>query len=303
MKTYLILIPFCALLSTFLWWLPDAFWKKYFDFFYKLKTKYLEFHSLTEAHELLRTLSRLDGQMMTRGSLGSFELPKYKFYTDLAQRVLDYARRFGSPLGHTIKEMKDALIKDIAYEKKLKKEFSSGLVQFLLVAAITWGFCFFSIYLLKLKIIFGVFLLMMGLQIAGTLLFIFWFYRLRLKYLARFPAIYSAFHSLLILSEAGLSVRVCLQESAIMELIHQKDRRFHFLFTYAHELIERWQQKGVPIKNELKGLLEQTKELEEEAWGNFLRFLAAAKFVVLCLGFLSAYFVYIFSLFNLFLIE
>jgi len=294
----------CTLAISFiLSFLPERFWTFLSDRFEYWWHKILGHVSLKNGQGLLKLLTQIEMELLTKGSLGRYELLQYKFYTSLTERVLDYARRFGSPLRTTILELREALLKDLQFENKIRKEFWGGLAQFILIALVTWVFVGLSVGLLELHLAFSTVALMIFLQCGGILSYFFLFYFLRQKNFRYFDQIYSAFYGLLILAEAGLSVRLSLQESGIVETLAIKDKRFFFLFSRGRDLLERWQSKGIPLKGELKELLAQSKALEEAAFESFLKTLSVGKFIILCLGFLSAYFVYLFSLFHVFLIE
>lgn len=291
------------LLSFLLPFLPERIWLLLSERFELWRQKILGQASLKDGQGLLQGLTQIEMELLTKGSLGRYELPQYKFYTALSERVLDYARRFGSPLRTTILELREALGKDLAFESKLKKELWGGIAQFILVASVTWLFVFMSVSLLELHLALGTVLLMLFLQGMGTLSYFLLFYFCRQKNFRYFAQIFSSFYGLLILAEAGLSVRLSLQESGVLDTLGLKDKRFLFLFSRGRDLLERWQTKGVPLKGELKELLVQARNLEEEAFAAFLKALGIGKFLILCLGFLSAYFIYLFSLFHVFLIE
>ena len=291
------------LLSFLLPFLPEKIWLLLSERFESWRQKILGQASLKDGQGLLQGLTQIEMELLTKGSLGRYELPQYKFYTALSERVLDYARRFGSPLRTTILELREALGKDLSFESKIRKELWGGIAQFVLVASVTWLFVFISVSLLELHLALGTVLLMLFLQGVGTFSYFLLFYFCRQKKFRYFAQIFSSFYGLLILAEAGLSVRLSLQESGVLDTLSLKDKRFLFLFSRGRDLLERWQTKGVPLKGELKELLVQARSLEEEAFVAFLKALGVGKFLILCLGFLSAYFIYLFSLFHVFLIE
>lgn len=297
-----IIIP-PLILSFLLPLIPEKKWLLLSEFFEGLIRRYFREEALKAGELLLRKLSELEAELLSKGALGCFELPQYKFYTSLSQRVLEYGRRYGSPLRSTLLELREALGKDLHFEGKIRKELWGGLVQFLLVGLVTWVFVFLSMGLLELQLAPRTMFLMMGLQGGGLLSYWVLFRSFRVKYFSYFPSVFSSFYSLLILSEAGLSVRLSLQESGVISLLGIREKRFDFLFARSRELLERWQSKGTPLKGELKELIYGARSLEEEAFQKFLKALAVSKFLILCLGFLSAYFVYLFSLFHVFLIE
>lgn len=297
-----IIIP-TMLLSFLLPLLPEKGWQKLSDRFEMWRLKVFGQISLKDGQRLLKGLTHIEMELLTKGSLGRYELPQYKFYTALSGKILDFARRFGSPLRTTILELREALAKDLNFESKIRKELWGGLAQFIMVGSVTWFFVGLSVSLLELHLAFGTLILMIFLQGLGVLAYFLLFYYCRRRNFRYFPQIFSSFYGLLILAEAGLSVRLSLQESGIVEILGFKDKRFIFLFSRGRDLLERWQNKGVPLKTELKELIQQVRNLEEEAFEGFLKALGIGKFLILCLGFLSAYFVYLFSLFHVFLIE
>ena len=297
-----IIIP-TLIFSLTLSFLPESFWMRLSEFIERFLKTYSSEFSLKSGQKLLRILSELEAQLAIKGTVSLIELPQYKFYTTLAGRVMEYGRRYGTPLRSVLLELREALGKDLQFEAKIKKELWGGFAQFALIAIVTWTFVFLSASLLELHLDFKINLLMMVLQGGGFLSYYFIFRILRSRLFSIFSPLFSSYYTLLVLSEAGLSVRSSLQESGIVSLLSHKDKRFDFLFARSRELLERWQNKGTPLKSELKELISSAWALEEESFARFLKLLAGLKFLILCLSFLSAYFVYLFSLFRVFLIE
>ena len=224
-----IIIP-TLIFSFTLSFLPEAFWARLVEFWERFLKSYSSEFSLKGGQKLLRLLSELEAQLAVKGALGSIELPQYKFYTALAGRVLEYGRRYGTPLRSVLLELREALGKDLQFESKIKKELWGGFAQFALIALVTWIFVFLSASLLELKLSFKISLVMIALQGGGFVFYYLLFRFLRLRLFSIFAPLFSSYYTLLILSEAGLSVRLSLQESGILSLLSFKDKRFSFLF-------------------------------------------------------------------------
>lgn len=283
--------------------LPERFWSfliEYLDSFFSLRISVM---SKNSGEKLLRRLSELEAQLLAKGQIGPTDLLQYKFYTALTSRVLEYGRRYGTPLRSILLELREALGRDLQFERKILKELWGGFAQFVLIALVTWVFVFLSSSLLNLSLSPSVMITMFLLQLIGFVSYYLIFEILQKRLFSIFAQLFSSYYTLLILTEASLSVRVSLQESGILTVFSIKDKRFDFLFIRSRELLERWQTKGTPLKAELKEHIVSLWGLEEETFLRFIKLLAGLKFLILCLFFLSAYFVYLFSLFRVFLIE
>lgn len=283
--------------------LPERFWSfliEYLDSFFSLRISVM---SKNSGEKLLRRLSELEAQLLAKGQIGPTDLLQYKFYTALTSRVLEYGRRYGTPLRSILLELREALGRDLQFERKILKELWGGFAQFVLIALVTWVFVFLSSSLLNLSLSPSVMGTMLFLQLIGFVSYYLIFEILQKRLFSIFAQLFSSYYTLLILTEASLSVRVSLQESGILSAFSIKDKRFDFLFIRSRELLERWQTKGTPLKTELKEHIASLWGLEEETFLRFIKLLAGLKFLILCLFFLSAYFVYLFSLFRVFLIE
>lgn len=87
----------------FLVFLPERYW----NFILWALWENLSFLSLScSGREASSSSFRDRNGLVTKGT-PSIEIPRYKFHTVLTEKVLDYGRRFGSPLKGTLLEIRE----------------------------------------------------------------------------------------------------------------------------------------------------------------------------------------------------
>jgi hypothetical protein len=223
----------------------------------------------------------------------------YKYFLPLLHQVLDLGRKFGVPVNSGLKEIKKNLIKDLKFEQKLSAELWGGFIQFLMVSAITWLFSFFTKKIAGVNFPGSVLLFIGLMQIAGAVFFhkiYHILYRQVFKYFEEYLLGVLTLKSLVVSQQ---SVGESLKLAKINNLQQIENKQFRLLNQRLKVLITDWQKAGIPIKVQLDEILEEIWFLQEELFLQFLKKVAALKFLVLALFYLSSFLLLIGSLFTM----
>ena len=274
--------------------LPDRLWLLFYQRWEILGQRFV----LNKGQVLLFYLQELESGF----SESTITLPRYKFYTDLILKLLDYGRRFGAPIKKLLREIRSGLARDERFDRKLGREFWGGIIQLCLITFITWLFIYMSVLLVKAPLNYLFLFLIILLQLSGFIFYISFFKWWRHKLFAPLSHYFGSLYILRSLSEVGVAMRSCLAEAAIDQLLQRDVKLLKYVNKHLRQVVNDWQKKGSPIRQELAELVEELWFLQEQQFVAFNKRLVALKFSILICFFLSAYFLYLFSLFDLFMI-
>ncbi|OFZ72010.1 MAG: hypothetical protein A2451_10650 [Bdellovibrionales bacterium RIFOXYC2_FULL_39_8] len=236
---------------------------------------------------------------------GGGDIPQYKFYTDILKKLIYYAKLYGGNFKESLSQLKKGVIKDIQFERALRKEVEGAYLQFFFISLITWFFVYMVGQSVEVKLSMLSKIFMLAMQLSGALFFALFYQRLQQLTFAPFWKFFNTIFIFQSLIGVGLSQKEIIhhaESSALTE--DQRQRKFlSYLVLRLESLIFNWQRSGQPIGTELA-------EIQEELWFNvgqesiqFLKKLNIIKFLVVVLFYLSTYFFYLANLFSAFLIE
>ncbi|MFN9112363.1 MAG: hypothetical protein ACK5XN_20030, partial [Bacteroidota bacterium] len=147
------------------------------------------------------------------------EIPRFKFFSHLAECGLRHARTFGSFPRDLLWEWRDGLSKERSFDKRWRNILYSAYAQFLLFMFITWTFVMMARSGLKLEISFLIYVVMALLQFAGLILFAPALAVFSRRELNGFPELLESLYVLRSLSGAGLATAQVLQEAKLDRLV------------------------------------------------------------------------------------
>lgn len=288
--------------------LPEKLWDKiycYLKVTFSIVKKI--FYKLTGgelvAQQIINQLSNFENELQFSDKRGGKEIPQYKFYTLLIEKILLYNRKYGAPMRKIIVDIRGGLIRDDQFERKLRKEFCGGIGQFLFISIITWFFVFMSQLITEVSITFDVFVIIGLMQITGIGLFYFFYSKWKKYTFLNFADYFYSLYAMRSLSEIGLSVRQVLHESIIAGLISKEVKIFKNINLRLKRAVDSWQKRGSPVQQELKEITDELWFIQDENFRSFIKKVGILKFFILATFFLSSYFVYLSYLFHFFLIE
>jgi hypothetical protein len=228
-------------------------------------------------------------------------IPKYKFYTGLYEEMLSQRKTFGVSIDESLRHLREGLVLDSKFEKKLKVELQSSFWQFFFISLITWSFTFISITILNKPMDTRIGLLMGFIQISGAIIFCLCFYTYKRKVFSEYGLWFSRIYQLKGLLMAGVPISYALKECQISELFFSKKSQFQ---PFKHSLetsLKRLQSEGAPILNDLKFCLDELWFTQDCDFEDFLKKVLSLKLVIILLFYLGAYFLYLYSFISTFM--
>lgn len=228
-------------------------------------------------------------------------LPKYKFYTNLLELLFETQRRQGIGIKKFMPEIRGALIRDLQFEKKVLDELLGGFLQFLVIAATTWGFVFLSSSLVEIPLSKSIILFMIVLQLSGVAVFFQLVSRVKNKIFTRFSKAIEELYLFSTLLEVGLPINEILSRSGILQGNLANFKIFENLSERMKKLIARLKETGLSPRDEAQEIIFEIWHLQEENFQKFTKMVQVLKFSVLAFFFLPAYFLYLYSIFKFFM--
>jgi len=258
------------------------------------------FFQIKKGNELLEQINdTLSSSSFNQGiSKTSLETElQYKFYTDLVKTLLRLSKTYGGGNKHFLEGIKNGLVQDIRFEKKIQGLIFTGLIQFMMVAFVTWALIFFSIEMnLKKSGLDHTVILVLIIQLLGGGFFLIFVPFIRNWFFGPINNYFKCFYHFSALHRVGIPVDVLIKKSQIDQIICTKTNYFKYVNKRTKKMLHHLHQSGGPIQNELDMLVQELWFLSEECFQKFLTTLTGFKFFVLAFFYLGAYLYYLFQL-------
>jgi hypothetical protein len=226
-------------------------------------------------------------------------LPKYKFYTEVAEMLLDGARRWGGVSTKTISSLRQGVGEDLRFERKVSLEVQGGMVQFVALTIITWGFIYFTLVMTQIALPPLTLAVIVALQAGGVMVFtLLYHWRKRVNF-SPFALHQLGLYRLTILAVSGVSVGEALAHSHLDQLIHTNGSRqisLDSLNGQLERMINGWRTSGRPILDQLALLIDELWFLLQMQGEHFVKEMQLIKFFTLALFYLSAYLMMVLAL-------
>ena len=288
--------------------LPDRIWEKlrekglcFFEYL-KAQEKRNPFKKEQIAgEELLILFPEIEAKLALGIKTTSIELPRYKFYTTLLFELLQVHRKLGISLKQILPELRQNLIKDLHFEKKMMSSILGGNLQFLVITITTWGFIFLSSALAELPLDYLILLIILGIQIFAILFFNGVLSQMKKRIFVKFNQSIESLYLFVSLVEIGIPIGQVLAESKVLDSDLGKHKKFSQVNNRLETLINRWKDNGISPKMESAEIIKEVWHLKEENFEAFIKQVDTLKFIVLAGFFLPAYFFYLYSIFKFFM--
>lgn len=256
-----------------------------------------------QGEKLLNFLPELEAKMGMGIKTAQIEIPHYKFYTKLLYDLLDVHRRLGISLKFILPELRSNLLKDLSFEKKISSSILGGNLQFLVISFTTWAFIFFSSALAEIPLnVFDLFLILI-VQILAVIVFNIVTKKVRGFIFLKYSHVIEELYLFSSMVEIGLPAGKVLSESKILDGDLVKFKEFYFCAARTKEHVARWRENGISPKIGVGEVVAEIWQLKEGSFLKFLKTLDLIKFSVLAFFFLPAYFYYLYSIFQFFLLQ
>ena len=229
---------------------------------------------------------------------------QYKFYTDLVEKILHYSREYGGHPKKNLLTVKQALLGDLRFEKKIKKELKGSYFQYILLGLITWLFIFGSQHILHSKFVIekNSLLVILGAQFLGVFLFEVVCKRIIRRDFFFFDQFYGVLFSFLSLIKVELPIGTILEQSSLEKIYQKVPSEWDPLVKELTLVIQRWKTLGGEVKSDVYDILEETHFLRDLTFEKFKDKVQFLRLMFLGIFFLTPYLFYLSVLLNAFLI-
>lgn len=264
----------------------------YFDKIFFLKRR--------QGEKILQTILQLE---MHRGyglADKGIQFYDYKYFSPLLERLVILTKQHGLPLYRYLPEIKKGLLTDVQIEKKILKEMQDGLFQFLMMSLMTWIFIFFAQAMIQKSPPMAILGIIFVGQLIGPIVFYLTGQYLKRKSFFCYQLLFGEVYVFRSLFEVGLPLSVVLKESQVMRGVFSQNKKFRSDYEHFQFLIDEIKKQGHLPEAELAQMLQRLWDKYEEALTVFRTRLAFIKFLHLALIYLPLYFLYLVSLFKIF---
>lgn len=223
-------------------------------------------------------------------------LYKYRFFTSLIYKILDYSRTHGGPIRSTLGEIRELLLRQYKVDVKIHKIKSVSKLQFISTSFIIWGFAFFSSTLLNFTFETQFFIKIIVLQIGGIIFEHFSLQFLEKKALEEHEHLIEASYIFYILLCSGVALNTCLKESRIQAKLDILSTPFHYYQQNFILLITNWKRYGGAVKDEVFHFLDEVKFGHEGQLEKFENLCRLTRFATMSLFYFPCFFLVILEL-------
>lgn len=256
---------------------------------------------MNRGHALLNAFSDCEAKISLGLKILPSFLPQFKFYTGLLEQLFVAHRVLGISIKKFIPEIRNGLIRDLQFEKKVLDELLSGLLQYFMIAGTTWSFVFLSSSIVQIPLSKSILVFMLALQLCGIAVFFLLVKKLKSKTFNKFSRAIEELYLFRSLLEIGLPLNEILSRSGILQGNLVSFKVFESLAERMKKLIARLKETGLSPRDEAQEIICQIWQLQEENFQKFTKIVQVLKFSILVFFFLPAYFLYLYSIFQFFM--
>lgn len=146
-------------------------------------------------------------------------LPPFKFYSSLCIEIIHQAKKLGVEYKSILSDIRLQAQSDFRFSIKILQVFWEALAQFGVLFFVTWGFAGAIYYIFKEKLSWEFIILVLSLQVLGTVIFsLFYYVKVRRNNLI-FTHYFSCLYIFKGLLKINLPVKILCEKSQILTLL------------------------------------------------------------------------------------
>lgn len=223
-------------------------------------------------------------------------LPAYKFYSEVVEVILNLARKMGGSYQDSLLFLREGLISDRQFEKRLREAQLGTWLQMGLMVALTWAFIIGSLFITDLKIPFSKLLLIAGWQALGLVGLPSLLAYYRKKFFGDIGRLWKMLYVLNSLGKVPLARSETLNLAGVRELSEIEQKTLSHIVEKLRGLCERMLKVGGTFDGEVKSLMEELRFQEKWHFELFEKRLTVIKLGILSVFLLPSYLMFIFLL-------
>lgn len=224
------------------------------------------------------------------------KLPRYKFYSEIVEVLLQVARRMGGSYQDSILFLREGLQTDRQFEKKIKDAILGIWLQMGLMLVLTWGFIFCALHLVDIKLKTIHLLMIFGWQCIGMGFLPMILSYFRQKYFGSIGKIWKMLFVLKSLIKVPLPRSEIFKLSGVQELEHIKQKSLTQIIERLKETCQKSLKMGTSYEDDVQYLMGELRFQEKWHFELFEKRLTVIKLTLLSVFFLPSYLAFIFLL-------
>lgn len=224
------------------------------------------------------------------------KLTSYKFFSEIVNELILSSVKFGTSITGYISEIKQALVKDIQFGKKINSNFLSGLYQIFLIFVFGLVFVFILEEQINIKFSAYDFLIPLFLQFMGLALYLLGFYLLKKQIFSPLSLYLKCFYKLRSYIYAEQSLKQ-IRTYIDVELLPRTKELKHF--KYRIDLILKLlKETGRIDLDEFDLYINEMWQIFEIKFDQFSKAIGVVKLSILCFFSLSGYLLLVLKAFS-----
>lgn len=224
------------------------------------------------------------------------ELPRYKFYGEVVEILLNLARKMGGNYQESILFLRDGLQVDRQFEKKLKEMILGTWLQMGLMMLLTWAFIIGSLSMVEVKVSLFKLALILIWQSLGLSALPFLLKYFRQKFFGDIGSLWRMLYVLNSLVKVPLSRTEVMTLAGIGNLKLIRQQTLSHIVEKLKDTCQKALQMGGSYEEEIKSLMDELRFQERWHFELFEKRLMVIKLVLLSIFFLPSYLAFIFLL-------
>lgn len=223
-------------------------------------------------------------------------LPSYKFYTEIVEVILQFARKLGGNFQDSLLFLREGLQTDRQFEKKIKEAVLGMWLQMGIMMALTWIFIFAALSLVDVNVSTSHLILIFAWQGIGLSVLPFILKALRKKYFGDIGKIWKMLFILKSLVKVPVSRSELMTFAGVQELTNITQKSLEPIVMKLKDTCQKALKLGTSYEEDVKYLMEELRFLEKWHFELFEKRLTVIKLVLLSVFFLPSYLAFIFLL-------
>ncbi len=221
----------------------------------------------------------------------------YKFYHELMESMVKWAKTTGINLKPILKELRGALSQDQKFEKKVSAFFYHAILQVSAIFILSWSYYFLLVYYTQKRLSGEELLVVLLWQLVGFSIYLYGLTIYKNRFIGIYFQVLTKLYQFNSFYSAGVTLTVALTESKVIHSLEcHAGSEIRHLKVKLESLLNEVRARGVNIRAELAEMVEEIWFLIELRYEKFAQLMQVLKVAILLLFFVSSYFYLIYKM-------
>lgn len=224
------------------------------------------------------------------------QLPQYKFYSGVVEHLLGLARKLGGQYTESLMYLRQGLMNDRQFEKKLKEIIRGIWLQMGMMMALTWIFISTALSMVDVKVPLSHLTLIFSWQCLGLSLLPFFLGRYRLTYFGDIGTLWKILYILNSLARVPVARSEVMAMAGVGDLTKIRQASLLPLVEKLKDTCQRALKLGQSYEEDVKSQMEELRFQEKWHFELFEKRTGVLKLGLLSVFFLPSYLAFVFLL-------